>query len=85
MADDAKAKFHIPNSGGKPGRSGPPGNSNAATFHESTVRRDVKLLSSRALDRRTEEARYVKAVRDDLLGDLGGEEALSKQERGSRR
>jgi hypothetical protein len=65
---------------GKPGRSGPPGNSNAAKYHLHTVERDVRALVTRAMDRRTDEARYVSAVRGNLLADLAGADNLSKQE-----
>lgn len=67
--------------GGQPGRSGPPGNSNAAKHYLYTVKHDMKLLTSLAMDRRTDKARQVEAVRGDLLADLGGAANLSKQER----
>lgn len=67
--------------GGMPGRSGPPGNSNAAKHHLHTVRTDKKVLVTRALDGRTDEGRFVASKRGDLIADLGGEDNLSTQER----
>jgi hypothetical protein len=70
-----------PSRGGRPGRSGPPGNSNAAKHHLHTVRTDKKALVTRALDGRTDEGRFVAGKRADLVADLGGEDNLSTQER----
>src|SRR5215468_3210856 len=81
MPEDAPPKFHIPNSGGVAGRSGPPGNGNARTHGAWTVRRERKELRRRAINGRTSEGRYVAEQRNDLISDLGGPDSISVQEK----
>src|SRR5262245_15530272 len=64
---------------GKPGRSGPPANSNARTHGIHTLKRAVVTLGSRSIDRRTSVGRALAEWRRDLIADLGGPEQLSKQ------
>jgi len=81
MADDSPPKFHIPNSGGIAGRSGPPGNANARTHGAWTIRRERKELRRRAINGRSSEGRYVAEQRNDIVADLGGADSISTQER----
>jgi hypothetical protein len=64
---------------GQPGRSGPPGNSNAKKDGASIVRRERKELRQRAINGRTAEGRYVADQRGDLIASLGGLENVSVQ------
>ncbi len=66
---------------GKPGRSGPPGNSNARKTGAVTVRRERKELRRAAMDGRRSEALFVAGERADLIADLGGEASVSTQRR----
>ncbi len=59
--------------GGKPGRSGPPGNSNARTHGTHSLRHAIKVLGNRAISRRTKVGRALAAWRADLVADLGGD------------
>ena len=62
---------------GKPGRSGPPGNSNARKHGSSRVALELKELVRRSMDGRTTEAREVAEWIGDYAGDLGGLEELT--------
>ncbi len=66
---------------GKPGRSGPPGNTNARTHGGSRASADLKELRRRALDGRTTEARLVRELENDLIDSLGGPDEVSTQKR----
>ncbi|MGD0949859.1 MAG: hypothetical protein ABSA52_20820 [Candidatus Binatia bacterium] len=56
------------------------GNANARKHGASTLKRAVKELGSRAIDRRTATGKALAAWRSELLADLGGIEAVSTQE-----
>jgi len=56
------------------------GNANARKHGASTLKRAVKELGSRAVDRRTATGKALAAWRSELLTDLGGIEAVSTQE-----
>ena len=45
-----------------------------------TLKRAVKVLGSRTLDRRTSVGRALATWKDDLVADLGGDEAVSTQQ-----
>jgi len=81
MATDSPPTFHISNSGGKAGRSGPPGNSNARKSGSYRASLELKELVRRSMDGRTTEAREVAQWIGDLVADLGGIDNLSTQER----
>src|SRR5689334_15753626 len=66
--------------GGKRGRSGPPGKSNAVKHGHHALKRAVSALRSRAIDRRTALGRALAAWRSELLADLGGVDNVSTQE-----
>jgi hypothetical protein len=68
-------------SGGKPGRSGPPGNQNARKSGAYRAAGELKELVHLAMDGRTVEARAVADWIGDLAADLGGVENLSTQQR----
>ena len=61
---------------GKPGRSGPPGNGNAQTHGAFALKRAVRTLGSRTIDRRTRVGRALATWCEDLARDLGGVEQL---------
>lgn len=65
---------------GMPGRSGPPGNANARTHGVHTMKKALKQLGSRAIDRRTSMGKALAAWRAELLADLGGIENVTTQE-----
>jgi len=65
---------------GMPGRSGPPGNANARTHGVHTLKKALKELGSRAIDRRTSMGKALAAWRAELLADLGGIENVTTQE-----
>ena len=56
------------------------GNANARKHGASTLKRAVKELGNRAIDRRTTIGKALAAWRSELLADLGGIEAVSTQE-----
>jgi hypothetical protein len=56
------------------------GNCNARTHGTHTLKRAVKQLGQRTIDRRTTIGRALAAWRSELLADLGGIEAVSTQE-----
>ncbi len=66
---------------GKPGRSGPPGNANARTHGAFALKRAVRTLGSRTIDRRTRVGKALAAWCAELSADLGGLDALSTQQR----
>ncbi|MBX3027516.1 hypothetical protein KF840_21680 [bacterium] len=66
---------------GKPGRSGPPGNSNARIHGSSRAAADLKELVRRSMDGRTSEAREVAEWCADYAGDLGGLDELTTAQR----
>jgi hypothetical protein len=66
-----------PNTGGKPGRSGPLGNGNARTHGAFALKRAIRTLGSRTIDRRTRVGKALASWCADLAGDLGGIETLS--------
>lgn len=80
MSTDTDVRYPNLRRGGKPGRSGPPGNLNAMKCGESVVHRDLKLLTTLALDLTSEPAQRVAGVREQLLNSLGGEDNLSAQQ-----
>src|SRR5438105_3118303 len=62
-------------------RSGAPrGNGNARKHGISTLKRTVKLLGARVVDKRTKLGLALGAWRSDLIDDLGGVTAISTQE-----
>lgn len=65
---------------GQAGRSGPPGNDNARKHGAHSLKRAVKTLGNRTIDRRTAVGKALAAWRTDLLADLGGIENVSTQE-----
>jgi len=66
---------------GKPGRSGPPGNGNAQKHGAFALKRAVRTLGSRTIDRRTRVGKALAGWCSDLAGDLGGADALSTAQR----
>jgi len=66
---------------GKVGRSGPPGNGNARSHGAFALKRAVRTLGSRTIDRRTRVGRALASWCEDLAGDLGGLDALSTAQR----
>ena len=56
------------------------GNGNARTHGTHTLKRAVKQLGQRTIDRRTTVGRALASWRAELLADLGGIEAVSTQE-----
>ena len=66
--------------GGRPGRSGPPGNGNARKHGLVALKRAVSTLGRRTIDGRTLVGKALAAWRSDLIADLGGLDAVSTQE-----
>ena len=65
---------------GQPGRSGPPGNRNAARHGYYSLKRAVQERGLEAIDGRSGLGRALREYRADLVRDLGGEENLSAAE-----
>jgi hypothetical protein len=65
---------------GKPGRSGPPGNANARTHGVHTLKRAVKELGGKVVDRRTSLGRALAEWRASLISDLGGAAEVTTQQ-----
>ena len=64
---------------GQPGRSGPPGNSNARKHGAHTLKKAVKVLGNRVISRRTKVGRALAAWREDLIRDLGGDPSTAQR------
>jgi hypothetical protein len=67
--------------GGKPGRSGPPGNGNAGTYGAFALKRAIRTPGSRTIDKHTTVGRNLVAWSTNLANDLGGVDQLSNQQR----
>jgi hypothetical protein len=65
---------------GQPGRSGPPGNRNAARHGHYSLKRAVQERGLEAIDGRSALGRALREFRNDLIRDLGGEANLSTAE-----
>jgi hypothetical protein len=65
---------------GMKARSGPPKNKNAATHGHYTLRKAVNQRGLRAIDGRSTVGRALSQWRSDLIGDLGGDTAVSTQQ-----
>ncbi len=81
FSGDCYTELPRPKGHGQPGRSGPPGNSNARKSGGYTASRELKELKRRALDGRTTEARLVREIELELCSALGGEDEVSPQRR----
>lgn len=64
---------------GKRGRSGPPNNGNAVRSGVYALKRAIRGLGSRVIDRRTTLGKALAKWRSDLIQDLGGRETISTQ------
>ncbi len=67
-----------PKAGGKPGRSGPPGNQNSQKHGLTLLKEKVRKIGTRAIDGRTKLALTLRNLRDAITADLGGKERLSQ-------
>jgi hypothetical protein len=72
------AKSPASKGGGKPGQSGPPGNSNATKHGLKLLKGKVRELGVRAIDARTRLGRTLADLREAITSDLGGKDQLNQ-------